>query len=612
MPPEGPDIIQQAMARSRGISPDAVASWPSVTPLSDAELEAPITVSVPGDNDLSPGPARLAPAALELDHYHLVAEISRGGQATVYRAVDSRTGDTVAIKILRRGVFLAPSDDSRLTREKRFLATLNHPNIVRLRDCGSTAGGVTYLVMDYVEGRNLDDYFAAWHDRPGYVQEVLRVFAKVARALHAAHRAGILHRDLKPQNVLVQSNGEPMILDFGLARPTDVSQWDSLSTLTATGQLIGSLPWSSPEQVSGGKVTIDHRTDVYSLGIMLYQELAGRFPYVTTGAMQGIITRILTAKPEPFAVRPESPDAGSGVEPILAPILRRLLAKSATNRHRSALAVARDLDRAAAQSAGRPLPWRARNWALVTFLAAVMGLLAGMVALGTPLSASPPRRFVNSLGVEFVRVEPGEFLMGNPIASMGRKNEHPAHRVRLTHAFYMSTTVPIEYQYYEATMNVRMMSPWLPCFLTWRAVNDFCQTLSEREGRHYRLPTEAEWEYVCRMGSDKPQRDALPVDLSNVPDSDTADTWSYKGGPPNAWGFYSMPGKAREWCSDYYGEYTPGFAVDPTGPATGEFRVVRGYYSATNRGGATFGAPGQSGQTLWSAAFRLVLDTPTP
>ena len=204
--------------------------------------------------------------------YENVEEFHRGGQAVVYRARHSATGRDVAIKVMKEGPFGGPADKARFEREVQILGQLNHPNIVTIHDSGETAGHF-FFTMDFVDGEALHDHTASGdlHSR-----ETLSLFAKVCDAVNAAHLRGVIHRDLKPSNIRVNATGEPFVLDFGLAKLATPAP--DTAAMTQTGQFIGSMPWASPEQAEGNPNEVDVRTDVYSLGVVLFQLLTGRFP----------------------------------------------------------------------------------------------------------------------------------------------------------------------------------------------------------------------------------------------------------------------------------------------------------------------------------------------
>jgi len=316
---------------------------------------------------VSSGPIELA--GLAPPGYDVLELIHRGGQGVVYRAVQKSTRRVVAFKIMHEGPLTSREDKVRFDREVRVLAQLRHPNIVAIHDSGEW-GGAFYLVMDFVEGRSLDEWWrqeaeAREHEkRPSRLRDAgsrsgdaLRLFLKICDAVNAAHLLGIIHRDLKPSNIRVDAAGEPFVLDFGLAKLTGDSRVgaQSLAAVTETGQFVGSLPWASPEQVDTGGSTgrpggqsapLDMRTDVYSLGVMLYQLLTGRFPYNVTGAMREVIDRIVNAEPARPSTGPgDSRGSARSISSDLETIVLKCLAKERERRYQNAGELARDLRR---------------------------------------------------------------------------------------------------------------------------------------------------------------------------------------------------------------------------------------------------------------------------
>ncbi len=268
--------------------------------------------------------------------YNIQEFIARGGQAAVYRATHARTDRDVAIKVMRESSLFGPRDVARFEQEARVLGRLQHANIVAVHDSG-TASGCPYLVMDYVVGSSLDEYVTR-QSLPA--EDVLRLFIRISRAVHAAHLRGIIHRDLKPSNVIIDESGQPRILDFGLAKVategiTDASEWREL---TMTGQFVGSLPWASPEQVEGPSDRVDLRTDIYSLGVMLYQTLTDEFPYDVTGDFHSVFQQIVGHNPsKPSAVQPT-------IGEDLDIVVLKCLAKDPEDRYASVIAFADDVE----------------------------------------------------------------------------------------------------------------------------------------------------------------------------------------------------------------------------------------------------------------------------
>ncbi|MCG8406479.1 MAG: serine/threonine-protein kinase [Phycisphaerales bacterium] len=254
-----------------------------------------------------------------LPGYEISGEIHRGGQGMVFKSIQPTTRRNVAIKVMREGPFAGPQDRARFEREVQILGQLKHPNIVTILDSGSSAGHF-YFIMDYIQGLPLDDYVVK-HNLS--VHQTLELFAKICDAVHVAHLRGVIHRDLKPSNIRVDPSGEPHVMDFGLAK---VDEFDVIADSdhfmrTTTGQFIGSLPWSSPEQLEGKPDKVDIRTDVYSMGVMLYQILARRFPYDVTGHLRDVLDNICNIDPpKPGTIDPRIDDE---VDQIVLKCLRK-------------------------------------------------------------------------------------------------------------------------------------------------------------------------------------------------------------------------------------------------------------------------------------------------
>jgi serine/threonine protein kinase len=207
-----------------------------------------------------------------LGRYYLKERLGEGGMAVVYRAYDTRLERDVAVKIIRSGAF--PADDldevlKRFEREAKALAKLSHPNIVKVHDYGEHEGS-PYLVMEYMPGGTLKKILG----KPVPWQTALRLLIPVARGVEYAHQRGIVHRDIKPANILITESGDPMLSDFGIAK---LFEGEQTTSLTGTGMVIGTPEYMAPEQWNGQP---NPQSDLYSLGIVLYEMVAGRKPYV--------------------------------------------------------------------------------------------------------------------------------------------------------------------------------------------------------------------------------------------------------------------------------------------------------------------------------------------
>ncbi len=278
-----------------------------------------------------------------LPGYEILGEIHRGGQGVVYQAMQKATRRLVAIKVMREGPFAGWRDRARFEREVQVLGALKHPGIVAIHDSG-VASGCHYFVMDYVAGASLD----AWLGLEQHsITEMLRLFVRICDAVNTAHLKGIIHRDLKPGNIRIDETGDPHILDFGLAKVADAEDREaSPADMTAVGQFVGSLPWTSPEQAQGTLDQIDTRTDVYALGVILYQMLTGRFPYEVAGPMRDVLNRIVTVEPVyPTSIR-------SGIDRDVEAIVLKCLRKERDRRYQTAGEVVRDIER---HLAGQPV-----------------------------------------------------------------------------------------------------------------------------------------------------------------------------------------------------------------------------------------------------------------
>ncbi|MCH8873441.1 serine/threonine protein kinase, partial [candidate division KSB1 bacterium] len=237
-------------------------------------------------------------------HYKILKEIGRGGMGVVYKAEDTKLERIVAIKFLPRQIVANSEERERFQIEAKAAASLNHPNIATIYAIEEVDDEI-FIVMEYIDGVPLNKYIDKCRRSEGVrLDRMLHLFVKIAEAVGAAHVKGIVHRDLKPNNIVIDANGEPHVLDFGLARGPwhGVGDTTGRQPITMTGQFLGTLPWFSPEQAEGRSTDIDVRSDVYSLGVILYQMLTGgRFPYKVVGGVREVLDNIMNTPPTPLS-----------------------------------------------------------------------------------------------------------------------------------------------------------------------------------------------------------------------------------------------------------------------------------------------------------------------
>jgi serine/threonine protein kinase len=257
-----------------------------------------------------------------LDRYHILERLGEGGMAVVYKAYDTRLEREVAVKVIRTErltIETIPRALKRFEREAKALAKLNHANIIPIIDSGEE-DGMPYLVMGYIPGGTLKDRLKkkpiSWHEAANFL-------APIARALDYAHKQGIVHRDIKPSNILITAENQPMLTDFGIAR---ILKSEETLDLTGTGMGVGTPEYMAPEQGLGHKV--DHRADIYALGIVLYEMVTGRKPFQADTPMAVVIKQINDPLPRPTQFVSDIPKK-------IEQVLLKVLAKDPNNRYQS-------------------------------------------------------------------------------------------------------------------------------------------------------------------------------------------------------------------------------------------------------------------------------------
>ena len=264
----------------------------------------------------------------DLGDYELLEEIGRGGQGVVYRAHQKSLNRTVALKVIGLGPWATETHLKRFRREAEAAAHLEHPSIVPIHEVGER-DGQCYFSMQFVEGGQLGE---ATRREPMPIRRAVELIAKVARTVHYAHEHGILHRDIKPGNILLDAKGEPHLTDFGLARLVEAE-----STVTGTLEVLGTPSYMAPEQAAGETTKLSKATDVYGLGAVLYQLLTGHPPFAGGTTYETIRLLLNTEPRKPRALNRK-------LDRELSTICLKCLEKDPQRRYSSALALAEDLE----------------------------------------------------------------------------------------------------------------------------------------------------------------------------------------------------------------------------------------------------------------------------
>jgi serine/threonine-protein kinase len=564
---------------------------------SETFLETPAVVQLVQDtqrrNQLSVGQSLL--------HYKIQRLIGFGGMGEVYLARDTRLDRNVAIKLLRGDLHPHVRSSERLLREARAVALLEHPNICQIHEI-SEADGFSFIVMQYVPGTNLDDVLAG----SGLdIESSLDIAAQIADGLADAHARGIVHRDIKPANIRISETGRVKILDFGLAKFIEAEKGgDTVTRMQSTGGLMGTVPYMSPEQLLCNSV--DTRTDVFSFGSMLFEMVSGVSPFHRDNNGE-TISAILNEDPDwelihPF-LRPilerclakDQKDRFRAAAEIVDALAVARRTHPVTLKTDSRVPATKRIPPAtetadantqplygwqsgrneistdsAVPFTRRPHAARRSDWLIpITLATAVLVPMTIFFANSnwdqvSPSSVDGARRAptpspVFKIRPALVPIPGGTFMMGR---DNGDDSERPAHSETVKY-FKMETTEITNAEYYdfvratgykEIPMDWVSGEPLVPMspvrFVNISDVNAFIAWRSERDGVTYRLPTEQEWEYGARNGS---QATLYPWGFKFEPGCAVLDQRSSgpttAGGCTNQWGVVDLLGNVAEWTS---------------------------------------------------------------
>ncbi len=549
--------------------------------------------------------------------YELLGVLGMGGMGAVYRARRKRIGDEVVVKTLLPSL---SQESARFHREAEAAASVKHSNVVIIHDSDEARGELpAFIAMEMVKGVPLRHVL----QNEGRLEpaRAVMLMRRICAGVGAAHRLGVVHRDLKPENVMVvppEEEGETetvKVLDFGIAKLLD----KEATLLTQKDAVLGTVFYMPPEQWRGEEV--DTRADVYSLGVMLYEMLTGTWPF--TGRTRDELMMKHLSEPPP------SLTLDRGAPPELEAVIKRALAKERDARQQNATELSRELQ--AAMAAALP--------SLLTFEFDTVTLDArGQV---TARRKGRARYFVEDLGggvkLEMVEIPAGTFRMGSLASEKGRRdNESPQHQVTVP-KFYMGKFEVTQAQWravanspkVERELNPdpsRFKGDNLPVErVSWGDAVEFCQQLSQKTGREYRLPSEAEWEYAARAGTQTPfafGETITPEIVNYNGDFPYADAvkGAYRAmtvavgtlGVANGFGLFDLHGNVWEWCLDYWHNNYSSAPTDGSGWMSGgdsSLRVLRGGSWYVNGGDCRSASRGSTwrGDRYYAVGVRVVV-----
>ena len=507
------------------------------------------------------------------DGYAVQRPLGSGGFAVVYLVRDLTLKRDLAVKVLSPDLISTEAQLARFRREAEMIAGLSHPNIVPLHFVGGS-GDLFYLAMQCVAGGSLADRIAREKTLP--VDDVIRVLTEIASALGHAHKRGVVHRDIKPQNVLVDDeSGRCLLTDFGIARG------DDSGPLTATGIVVGTPAYLAPERIMGEKS--DHRADIYAVGVMAYELLAGNPPFHGPTPMAGMMKRLEGPPQSLRALRDDVPK-------LLEDVVNGCLAVDPADRFQNAGEIVRALTGATPSSGGQPtrdaairkrpvdrkkqLPFVVAGGAVVIAAAAWLAF-ANKARSVTPTTAPGSTPIDTSMAT----IAGGSFTIGS---DSGAPIARPAHVLRLASFAIGRHEVSIgEYKAFADSTGAR--HPWagampdsrLPVTkVLWSEAVTYCGWRYKPNGR---LPTEEEWEATARGSANRafPWGNAFDASLANTQSSNRGHTIAVGtiAGGATPEGVADMIGNVWEWTNSAPTPYAVGSALPDS---MRNFRVIRG------------------------------------
>lgn len=581
--------------REKVVYADYIARWPILKERRTESVQRSQRIAASAKTVVSDEATKSSEVGRQIGRYQIVSQLGRGGMGSVFLARDLLLNRNVALKLPT----IDPRDLNgieRFYREARLAATLKHPSICQVFDVGQHAGQ-HFITMEVIDGIVLSAHF---RQSEMSQQAIAGLVAKVADAAATAHRAGIIHRDIKPSNIMIRENGDPVIMDFGLAKSTDKDE----AHLTLSGALVGTPAYMPPEQIEGKPEAITPASDVYSLGVILYELLTGQLPF--RGTLLSVLNQIADMPPRPLC------EICPAVDGRLESLCLRMLSKLPADRPSSMEIVATELKLWAHELSNEPLvsvpsvhhnletssPKRRAGIVAATAAILILGCLSlsRLLPRSNTTATSRPLAIERSLTETKKRKSPpvaeipfdegtarslqeqwAQYL-GLPVV----QSHELGMEFRLipksstTEAFYMGTTEVTQLQF-ESLFHyspshwdivVEGGVPQQTCNAPVEHVfpgqaTTFCEMLSRTpEARQkklvFRLPTNAEWSFACRAGSSYdfsfgPNLNADQAKFdhrahSSNPYLETPNRVAQY--PPNAFGLFDMHGNVSEFCTD--------------------------------------------------------------
>jgi len=525
---------------------------------------------------------------MNIQSYEVIRQIGIGGMGIVYLAKHRFRNEMVAIKSLSPQYAQDEGVRKRFIQEAKILNELQHPNIVRVLDFIELPGEL-HLVMEYIEGRTLSQMIGK-EVGPIIYEKAIPLFLQILEGIKYAHSKGIVHRDIKPSNILITPDNQVKITDFGIARI------EGAESHTKTGTKMGTLFYMSPEQIHGKNV--DERSDIYSLGVTLYEMLAGRLPFskeenTSEFAIMNIIVN--DDFPDPREYYP-------GIPQWLVSIIKVAISKNPRQRisveefirlidpRSKGMLIPKPVDNLNpinspesrndfAENSARRTP--KKIYISFSILIPIIGLLLFFYFYRTDTAKNANSE--SALLPKLTMVKGGWFSMGSDSRDAGT-DEKPIHKVFIDDFFIGTYEVTqSEWELIMGSNPAYFNQPEKPVEqVSWYEVQEYITKLNLKTGKHYRLPTEAEWEYAAKGGQEgrgyrySGSNESEEVGWSITNSSDITHHIGAK--KPNELGVYDMSGNVFEWCNDMYDGfyYINSPERNPKGGTIAKDRVIRG------------------------------------